>query len=191
LSDLGMLIIKDEIQKNSPMLSNIKQSSVNEGNKLGILRENGEFDVSEFELFQAEITLSNDEFDNLSQEQIYDKIYMSLAQQFSEQMSKSVIEKIDEALAQTGNVVASPNGLTNEWVLEATKKMSLSFIDDDRNKPVMQTIFVSPEMAEKYRIYSHSLTDKQRESFAKSYQEVLNVKYQEFLLDLNNRQLID
>lgn len=188
---MGMLIIRDEIQKNSPMLSNIKHSSVNEGDKLGILRENGEFEVSEFELFQAEITLSNDEFDNLSQEQIGDKIYMLLAQQLSEKMSKSVIGKIDEAVAKNGNIVDSPNGLTNEWVLEATKKMSLSFIDDDRSKPVIQTITVSPEIAEKYRIYSNSLTDKERESFSKSYQELLDIKYQEFLLDLKSRQLID
>lgn len=191
LSDLGILIIKDEIQKNSPLLSNIKQSNVNEGNKLGILRENGEFEVSEFKLFEAEKTLSNDEFNNLSEEQIYNDIYLPLAQQLSEQMSKAVIRKVDEAVAQTGNIIASPNGLTNDSVLEAIKKMSLNFTDDDRSKPVMLTIFASPEMIEKYKIYSSNLTQIEKDCFSVEYEKLLDLKYQEFLLDLNSRQLID
>lgn len=191
LNDLGMLLIKDQIQKSSPMLSTMNQSTVSEGDKLGILRENGEFEVSEFKLFEAVTTLSTDEFESLNEEQIYKNIYLPLAHQLSEQMSKAVLEKIDEAVSKTGNIIESPDGLTHEWILKALGKMSINFIDDNIEKPVAMSIQASPEMIEKYKNYSKNLTDTEKECFSKDYKELLDMKYEEFLSDLNCRQLTD
>lgn len=189
LTQLLMLAFKDQMYNNS-MAQDATKRIYNEGNKMGILRENGKFDVSEMKLMQIEITLSNEEMLKMTNEELQ-LLFSKKANEMAMQVSQSILEKVDKAVEETGNVISSPEGLTSEWILEGLKKIKLNFLNDDRNNPIKMVIHAAPEVVEKYKKNEESLTLEQKEKFDLEYERILDIKYNEHLTDLANRKLID
>ncbi|MDP1728017.1 MAG: hypothetical protein Q8M15_14625 [Bacteroidota bacterium] len=190
LNQRMMLDLKDKITDESPMTRNAYKKMFFEGNKMGILRENGKFEVSEMKKIQTELVLDKNEIMGLTEEQIQIKLG-GLAQDMALQMSQMIFESIENAIAETGNEISCPDGLTHKWIHEALKKMTISFVDDDRNNPKLMTIYVGPDVLERFEKYEQQLTPKETERFQKEYQEILDIKYQDYLTDLNSRRLIE
>lgn len=189
LTQLLMLEFKDQMYNNSMAQSATKRIYI-EGNKMGILRENGKFDVSEMKLMQIEITLSNEEMLKMTNEELQ-LLFSKKANEMANQINQSILDKVDQAIEETGNVISSPNGLTREWLHEVLKKMKVNFFEDDRNKHVPMDIQAGPEVIKKYFQYEESLTLQQKEKFDLEYERILDIKYKEHLADLANRKLID
>lgn len=186
---LMMMALKDKIDENSPMTRNSSKKIFFEGNKMGILRENGMYEESEMKKMSVELSFSRDELAKLTSEQVQQKL-IGVAQNIAMQMSNTVLETVDKAVRATGNEIASPDGLTVKWIHEAIKKMQISFEDDDPNMPIMMTVYAAPEVVKRFDQSYQLLTETEKEEYHREYLKIMEVKYQEHLADLNQRTLL-
>lgn len=189
LNKLMANFITNQIHQNSPMIQRASKKILFEGNKMAILREDGEYDISEMEKVQGTIELKNDELLNLTPDQFNMKM-QSMANEMAVHLTSNVLMEIDKAVEKTGNTISSPKGLTIEWIHEATRRIKMSFEDDDINKPIGLVLVASPEVCERLKLEEQSLTDAQKERLQKEYNEIIVQKYREHLDDLENRILI-
>lgn len=182
-------VVTHQIHEISPMIQRASKKILFEGNKMAIQREDGEFELSEMEKVEAMIQLEKDELLNLTPEQLDEKM-QTMANEMAIQLSSNVLTEIDKAVKKTGNSISSPNGLTIEWIHEATRRIKMSFKDDDINKPVELVLIASPEVCERLKMEEESLTDSQKVRLQKEYKEIIEQKYKEHLADLESRRLI-
>lgn len=189
LNKLMANAITHQIREISPMMQRASKKILFEGNKMAIQREDGEFELSEMEKVEAMIQLEKDELLNLTPEQLDEKM-QTMANEMAIQLTSNVLSEIDKAVKKTGNSISSPNGLTIEWIHEATRRIKISFEDDDINKPVELVLIASPEVCERLKMEEESLTDSQKVRLQKEYKEIIEQKYKEHLADLESRRLI-
>lgn len=182
--------LKAEVQKRVPMIEDSNKRIVHEGNKMGILRENGHYDVTIMESIESSVAIKFEEIPSLTFQQMMQNISV-MADEIADQLGKNMLRAVDKAVEETGNTIASPNGLTTEWILEALEKIAVSFINDDRKTPVMLTVYAAPEVVSKHSEHFNALSEDEKLAFNQKYEEILDKKFQEHLIDLSSRKIID
>jgi hypothetical protein len=134
---------------NSGFFSQIPKRRFFEGNKWGIVREDGTVDVSKFIMFKSEMNLNLKEMENATTEDVA-RMLQGQADQFHFQQSKAMFDTVERVVSSVGNSLnLGGKPLTPEAFLQLFAKIQTEF--DDEGNPYMPSITCGRESAEIFK----------------------------------------
>lgn len=148
------------------------------------------------EPFEESLKLISSAFDiplaDIANLKIHDVLqhFEKTAVELAKEEKKLTFQRMTEAVERVGNVMSAANKSFAESSLEVLEKIQIDF-DDVRNKPALPTIIVHPTTAEKLRNEQKSMSFADKLSYEQKQEEILNRKYEEYVLRESNRKLVD
>ncbi|MBS1551969.1 MAG: hypothetical protein JST15_07875 [Bacteroidetes bacterium] len=164
----------------------IQSKKLFEGDKSVMIRENGEIDETEFKQIGATISVSYEEYENLTFPEIVERIDEK-AKEMSLKKTEFMFDKINEAVSEIGNVVDCKNDFNVEHLLELIDKMHIEF--DENGKPIFP-IFIpgSKDVLEKFQIVLTQIDSVPK--YKKAMKDLLEKKKLQYNDRENNRKLV-
>lgn len=166
-------------------LSQATVFDVEEGHRVLNMDDLGSRSDVPIESHSSEITLTLEEFETLTQDQIEEKFNVA-ARDIANQAEMQMIEILDRAAEGSGNVIKQDAPFSHKSHLDALEKVDLWF--DERGNPDFPTILCSPEMHEKILVVlavPMSAEDEKRRS------SIIDRKREEWRDRENRRKLVD
>lgn len=179
-----------QIKSNTPAINRASRRILHEGDSIGIIEPDGTHRIEMMKHITSEFTLTQQEAAEMHPNDFLAKIY-EVGNDMASQMEASLFTKINEAVATSGNTIDSRQGFNRQALLNALDKISITFIDDDRTKPIMPTVMTSPDTVKRLVEEEERYTEEENNSFLKQRDQILDKKYSEFITDLKSRKLID
>lgn len=184
------LDLEKKIEQSAPLLSAIGHITVREGDRLGIIYEDGHHVVNDFQEAGSSFSVARDEVSKVKPETLVANMN-NVAKDMAEQMEGHILQTLNETIAQSGNAVYESSTSGFEFVLGALERLPINFKDDDRLKPVPPTFVLHPTQGVKLQqCFANASQEKMRE-FEGKLAAVLDRKFQEHLADLDSRRLVD
>lgn len=166
-------------------LSQATVFDVEEGHRvMGIDNEGSRSEVP-IESHTSEITLTFEEFETLTQDEIEEK-FNAAAQEIANQAERQMIAILDRAAESSGNVIKQTGPFSHKAHLDALEKVDLSF--DEMGNPDIPTIWCHPEMREKMLAVSAVPMSREEEQRRRS---IIDKKREEWRDRENRRKLVD
>ena len=126
------------------VVSEIRESTVHEGDRFTIHREDGSVDTKPFEALEASVELSPDDVQSEDTSRVAAAVD-GLAEQLAEKASKKLFETVKESVEAVGNTVdAAGRPFSAELWLDVLEKMELNFEEDGSWRP--PTVVLHPTM---------------------------------------------
>ncbi len=184
------ILMKQEMVKKSPLLSLMALRQVYEGDKMGILREDGKHEVNHFNEVSSEASISAEQMQGLSSGDMQN-IFSDISTNMASQVEKGIMQSIEKGAADGGNEIAIPK-IDQNLILESMKSIKIYFHNDDRNKPSEQAIITEyPAVFEILKKIKGKQTQEEKEEFERRREEILDEKYKEHMSDLESRKMVD
>lgn len=135
--------------RQEPLLSQIREERHFEGNKLSSKIENGESYQSSYKKISSKYSIKREDVIAKGPMAIIENI-QNIAEEIKKQKAKLLFDKLNEVTDKTGNVVnGKGQPFTFELFIEILEKISIDF--DDQGNPYMPMVVVSPEMGAKLK----------------------------------------
>ena len=183
--------LRQEVEARAPIYARLKKSRMHEGDKIGIVHENGKHVVTCMQHTETGISISKEELLGMQPDDrraMLDK----LAEDFASQEEGDILQTISKFIEESGNVISAGPGIKfQDMLLKMLEKIHVNFEDDDRGKPVMPTLFAGSEVIGKLKEKESKATPEEREEFHKRREEILDRKYQEYMQELHSRKIVD
>jgi hypothetical protein len=173
--------------RQEPLLSQIRQVRMFEGNKLSTRDETGEIDKSPFQDFSAELQIDRKDIIAKGILAYLEKL-TNVAEQIQKQQAKMVFENIEKVTKRIGNVVdGRGRPFDFEMFYEGIEKVQIEF--DDTGKPHLPTFFVDPKLGAKIKEMMPQW--QQNKDYERQMTDLLNRKKVEWNDRESNRKLVD
>lgn len=178
------------LKREQSFLSQLKHRILHEGDGDWSYQtvDNEVFDGS-LEKLTSAFNIPNDKIKSLKIQDMFQYVE-DIAVDIAKQQKELSIRRMNEAVERVGNVIDSPNKKFAESSLEMLEKIHIEF-DETRDKPSLPTMIVHPQTAEKLKREEQSMTLEEKLSYEKRQEEILNRKYEEYVLRESNRKLVD
>ncbi|MBU1706002.1 hypothetical protein KKG19_04750 [Patescibacteria group bacterium] len=183
-------ILRAKVKQNAPMLSMVNKRMMHEGDRLGIIDENGKHTVSPMKLVESEFFISNEEAKNIKAEDIISKV-TSAGEDMAGKIERDLFQTLDKSIKESGNTIPGNPELSPEAILTALEMMPIDFEDDDRLKPIKPSLVAAPAAVEKLMQIEASSTEEEKEEYRKKEEEIFDKKYAEYIKDIESRKIID
>lgn len=181
--------LRQKVKENTPALSMIDKRILHEGNKLGVLHDDGKHVVNDLQYIQSEFMIPYKDVPTMKAADFMEKV-TAAAVDMAGQMERGLFQKMDESAKESGNVLSSKE-LTPDTITEALEKVDIDFEDDDRAKPIRPSLFTDPVSWEKLKEKIDKITPEQKEIHDQREKAIMDKKYEEYMKDLNSRKIID
>lgn len=181
-------IVRNKIQEEEPLLSEIRKSIIQEGNSLAITSSDGYSNKTSYQEFVTHFQISFEEIIKKGPEAFYSRV-SEISKDMAGKMAKHTIAVLEKVTERTGNVVKSEKGegITPKLILDVLEKMEISF--DASGNPIMPTLIVTPE---DYRKLTETKLDlESAQQLEKRRKEVIEKKRKEWVDRESNRKLVD
>lgn len=165
--------------------SQAKIVDIEEGDRIVTIDHEGFQSNVRMKTHSARITVTNQEFENMTQAQIEAK-FDQAALQLGIQAEGTMIDAIDEAVERSGNVLKRVGGFTIASYLDSLEQIDIYF--DELGNPTIPTIVCGKKMQEEMkRVFAepHSVADQKR------YQQIIEKKREDWRDRENSRKLVD
>lgn len=180
---------RETVKQNSPFISMMSRRTLYEGNKMGVIYQDGKHIVNELKTVHTEFAINHDEIPELKPDEFISKV-SNAAEDISIQMERGMIDSIEEIVEMSGNVISNEK-IGPDLVLRMFEKLKFTFENDDRQKPNKVSIFSSLEAYQKLADVMANMTEIEKEDYKRKEEKILNRKYEEYIRDILSRQLID
>jgi hypothetical protein len=182
-------LLKQRVKENAPMFALVKKKTLHEGNRTGVLHEDGRHVVRELMHVQSQFTVTKEETTE-DPGKFLEKVAKA-AEDVAGQMERSFFQIIDESVKESGNIIPGNPSLSPDSILLALETIAVDFEDDDREKPVRPTIVSGPGAAEQLKKIEGEQTEEDREKFRQREKEILDKKYEEHMTNVRSRRIVD
>ena len=173
--------------KKDPLLSQVKEVPVFEGEGLAIQREDGTIDRTNFKKIESPITINKNEIIEKGINAYIDNV-IPLARGIINQQKAYMFSEISRVTEEVGNVVnAQGQPFTFDLFIQLVRKIEISF--DDNDKPIMPTLTVSPDIGKK--LSDPKCDWNTNPEYIKRFEEIINQKRKEWHDRESNRKLVD
>ena len=184
------LVVKEDVKQNAPMLSMINKIILHEGDKMGIIYEDGKHNLTYIEKKHSEFSIARKDIPTMKAEDFIEKV-SNAAKDMADQIEKNIFQTLDKSISESGNIIPGNPELGSDSILAALNLVPVDFEDDNRTKPIKPFIFASPDAVEKYRERESKATPEDQEEFRRNEEIILDKKYEEHIKDLEIRKIID
>ncbi len=183
-------ILRAKVKQNAPMLSMVNQRIMHEGDKLGIIDQNGEHKISPIKLVQSEFYISNEEAKDIKMEDVISKV-ISAGEDMAGKIERDILQTIDKSIKESGNIIPGNPELSAEAILAALEMMPIDFEEDDRSRPIRPSLVAAPAAVEKLMQAEASSTEAEKKEYRKKEEKILDKKYTEYIKDIESRIIMD
>jgi hypothetical protein len=182
--------IQEKIQtlsRQKGLSSLIEPAILHEGDRFTIYREDGTKETKYLKTSVASVKMTVEDIQSKDLE-ILSKNVDKLASQVSEKNEKMVLDNLNEITEAYGNSIdAQGRPFTVDLYLEGIEKIQLNFDEEGNWEP--PTLIVPPTMLSLVREELKKLNDDPELQYR--FNELLNRKREEWLVQENNRKLVD
>ena len=181
-------IVRNKIQEEEPLLSEIRRSIIQEGNSLAITSSDGYSSKTSYQEFVTHFEISFEEIIKNGPEAFYSRV-SEISKEMAGKMAKHTIAMLEKVTERTGNVVKSEKGegITPKLILDVLEKIEISF--DASGNPIMPTLIVTPEDYKKLTETKMDLESAQE--LEKRRKEIIEKKRNEWVDRESNRKSVD
>lgn len=183
-------MIKESINQNAPVLSKVNKIPFHEGDKMGIIYEDGNHILTNMKKSHSEFTIARKDIPSMNANDFIEKV-SDAAKDMADQIEKNILQTINKTTKESGNIIHGNPELSLDSLLIALEMIPVYFEDDDRTKPIKPFIFASPDAIEKFREREAKTTPEEQEVFRQKEEIILDKKYEEHIKDLEIRKIID
>ena len=181
------LLFKQAIHAESFVMSHLAGFFQHEGNKCTYETEDGEIKEMKYERMESTITINLDEVPDLGPSVIKKRITTAAKEMASQQMGM-FFTTLEDLTKEVGNAVdARGMPFSPELIHEMLRKIQIDFNDD--GKPYLPTIIVGPEVAK--QLEGKFKEWERNPKFKKEFDEIINIKREEWRDRESNRKLVD
>ncbi len=173
--------------RQEPLLSQIREERHFEGNKMSSKTENGELDQSSYKEISGKFSIKREDIIDKGPMAFVENI-QNIAEEIKKQKAKLMFDKLNEITDKTGNVVnGKGQPFTPDLFMEMLNKIWVDF--DDQGNPYLPTIVVSPEMGAKLK---EKLPEwEANPEYKKKFEELIKRKRKEWNDRESHRKLVD
>lgn len=169
--------IKDTARAYSPIIGEIAEHPIFEGDRSVIVRPNGEEEETEFKEISASHKLPSEMILYSSIDEILNA-FVPVAQEMASSQSKMLFDTIHEVTQKTGNVVdATGAKLSHDKLLEVLEKIQIDF--DANGNPKMPTMAIHPSMEQRINELNNDPAAKEYERRQKELIEKKRIEWRE------------
>ena len=183
-------ILRQKVRQFSPMLSMFKKKILHEGNKIGVVYEDGRQVIDDLKYMQSEFSIEKKEATTIKADDLLNKL-SAAAEDMAGQIERSMMQAIDESICESGNTISANAELGPDSILEALEAVTIDFEDDDRTKPIMPSLMAAPSTIQRLQEMDAKVTPEKMSEYRKKEEEIINQKYEEYINDLNSRRIIE
>jgi hypothetical protein len=189
--DLGARnFIRNEIKKRTPFLNQIGVIPQHEGSDASFETVDKEVNEIEYKPIAGEaVSLTAEEMATISLSEV-EQLLIKMAEDFAHKAQQFAFQRFGEILEEAGQTLTENKPIDNESVLRLMDSVDIDF-DDTRDRPHMPTIVLHPNTLQRLQDEKQRMSEEQVRAFELKQQEILNRKYEEYVLRENNRKLVD
>ena len=182
--------LKQKFKANAPMFSMGRKKTLHEGDKMGVLYEDGSHVVNDLQHAQSGFSISQKDIPTMKPDDLLNMI-AGMAEDLAGQMERGLLKRLDEAIEKSGNIIPGNIELGYEFILKGLEKIKIDFEDDERAKPIKPSIFAGPDAIQKFKEQIEKSTQDEIEAYRQREDAILDKKYAEHLKDLESRKIVD
>jgi hypothetical protein len=150
--------------------------------------ENETMDLN-MEKIESVITIPRSDLHKLRFQEVID-LYEKMSTELLNKKFALSYKRINEVVESSGNVIDGSGKSFSESTLEMLEKIHIEF-DDIRERPQLPTMVVNPVTGEKLRKEEEQMSPEEKEEHARKQSQILDRKYEEYVLRESNRKLVD
>jgi hypothetical protein len=177
--------MNDIRRKEGGPFSRAKVVDIDEGDRIVTVDQEGYQSKVRMKEHSARITLTNNEFENMTQAEIEEK-FNEAARQIGIQAEGTMIEAIDEAVERSGNHLKQVGPFTVKAYLDSLDQIDLYF--DKQGNPVIPTIVCGQQM---YDEMSKVFAEPTSSEDLRRYLQIIERKREDWRDRENSRKLAD
>lgn len=175
--------------RDGSFLNLMRRFTIHEGDKSSYQTVDNETVPLNMEQVESVINIPNNDLSKLRFHEVID-IYERMASELLEKKQKQTLQQINDTVEAIGNTVDAKGRSFQESTLEMLEKLHIDF-DEVREKPEMPTMIVNPATWEKLRAEEAATTEEERAEHERRQSEILDRKFEEYVLREGNRKLVD
>lgn len=141
------------------------------------------------ELFESSFDIPKQNIKNIKIHEVL-QLFENLGIGMAKKRAEFALKRINDSIEKVGNVVEGHNMTFAESSLAMLEKVQIEF-DDTRDKPSLPTMLVHPSTSEKLREEEKSMSKEDKIIYEQKQAEILDRKYEEYVLRESNRKLVD
>jgi len=184
------ILLRSEVQKRTPFLSSIDSHIQHEGRKATYQTDTQEIKDIIYKAVSSGFSYTWEEMSKLTLEDIIKKME-EVAEDMAGQMERGAFKNIFEEIEKVGNTIPGNPSFSPDALLKGLEMVHIDFTDDDRTKPRLPTVYVSPAQAEKVKEEEAKATLADKQQFKEKEEKILDKKYEEFMEREGKRKLVD
>ena len=184
------MFVRNEIRKRTPLLNQIAVIPQHEGSDASF--ETVDKEVNEIEYVPTigePISLTQEQMATISSSEV-EQFLVSMAEDFAHKMQKFFYRRMGEILEEAGQTMTENKPIDNESVLRLLESVDIDF-DDVRDRPHMPTIVLHPDTMQRLIEEKERMSEDEVSALELRQREILDRKYEEYVLRENNRKLVD
>ncbi len=181
--------IRQEIKTKSPLLAMVPKQSLYEGDKTGVLYEDGTHSVEHLNEASSKMSISSKQMRNMSSEDVL-TMFSDMSADVANQIEGDAIQAIAKSMADSGNIV-NVSEVGPDIILKGMENVKIYFHNDDRNKPSEQSLIVHPTVSKRLMEIEKKQTPQEKAEFDRKKEEILDKKFEEHMADVKSRKIID
>lgn len=169
------------------ILNQIHGRIIHEGNNSLTVRSDGTEDTMKPKIMSGRTSYNNSDIKNMTPEDVFRRMD-NVAEEFSTKMFDNVIDKIETACEETGNVLNLNNQKFSViHYFELLEKIEINF--DDDNNPIWPSFLIGEKVDP--AIITKELEKIQNDkTLRKRFDEIMNKKREEYNARESNRELV-
>ena len=184
------VVLKEMVKQSAPMFSRTNRIPSHEGDKTGLLHPDGTHDVRGLKSFQSQFSIPHKDIPQLKDTELINKV-TDMAEDIAGQIERNIFQTMNQSIKRSKNTIPGNPETGPESILKTMERSQIDFEDDDRNKPIIPTLFIRPDVAEKLKEKEKNLTEEEKAEYQKKLDVILDKKHKEHLEDLESRKLTD
>lgn len=181
--------LKSVENRESGFLNEMRRYVIHEGDSWSYQTVENETIESDLQKIEAVVDLPLEKFATMRFQQVLD-LYSRMASQLVEQKQRLFFDRVTEAVEVSGNSIEAEGMSFSDATLAMLESMHIDF-DDYRNRPNLPTIITNKANYEAIKATDASMKDEERYEYKRRQDEILDRKYEEYVLRESNRKLVD
>ncbi len=166
------------------VFSEIKVSPLHEGDRSFIQRPDGREEETQFKVIEVTSKLSTEDERSMTEDQLTEHL-MKMADEMADQQCGLVINSLNEAITQTGNVI-STNSVGPQTLLDVLDKIQIPFRPDGKHDPltIVGGVAIEGSMKKAIEAIEHDPIWRSR------YEQLMRKKREEWNARESTRKLV-
>jgi len=189
LSQWADIFLREEIKRRTRFASRLGSHIIHEGDRASYETVDKEKKKLEYKKAESSFSLTREEMDKITFKEIVEKLKV-VAEDMARQIEGGLFQTLSKGIEEAGNVIPGNPPLSPDSILRGLEMIKVDF-DDSRDKPILPVLVMHPNLAKKAMEQEAQMTEEEKREFEKKQKQILDKKYEEYLVRESKRKLVD